>query len=97
VEFCELTGLSASTVRRFIAAKRIPVFQPGGRRCRVLIPRDALDRTSLMQPTLDARAERPAAAPSAPRIPGPAPRWQTPRTPCIDTQPEDNDAPKTKA
>ena len=41
-EFAERTGLSLATVRRYIAAGRIPVAQPGGFRSRVLIPRDAL-------------------------------------------------------
>ncbi len=38
-EFVVLSGLSIATVRRYIAGGRLPCIQPGGRRCRVLIPR----------------------------------------------------------
>lgn len=42
-QFSERTGLSPATVRRYIAAGRIPIFQPGGFRSRVLIPHEALE------------------------------------------------------
>ena len=42
-EFVELSGLSLSTVRRYLRDGCLPKFQPGGSRCRVLIPRVALD------------------------------------------------------
>ena len=38
-EFAHLSGLSLSTVRRYLADGRLPKVQPGGPRCRVLIPR----------------------------------------------------------
>lgn len=41
-EFAKLSGLSLATVWRYLAAGRIPKTQPGGRRCRILIPRSAL-------------------------------------------------------
>lgn len=43
-EFAASSGLSLVTVRRYLADGRLPAVQPGGRRCRVLIPRAALSR-----------------------------------------------------
>ncbi|WP_428306234.1 helix-turn-helix domain-containing protein [Lacipirellula sp.] len=37
-----VTGLSLSTVWRYIRSGKLPVYQPGGPRCRVMIPREAL-------------------------------------------------------
>ncbi len=41
-EFARSTGISLPTVRRYLKTGRLPKVQPGGHRCRVLIPRDAL-------------------------------------------------------
>ena len=41
-EFAAKSGISLVSVRRYIAAGRLPSVQPGGRRCRVLIPQSAL-------------------------------------------------------
>ncbi len=49
-QFCELTGLSSSTVRRRIADCSIRTFQPGGPRSRVLIPTDQLDFKLVLDP-----------------------------------------------
>jgi len=43
-EFAVLSGLSLSTVRRYLADGRLPKIQPGGHRGRVLIPCDVLER-----------------------------------------------------
>ena len=43
-EMVEKAGISLSTVWRYIRAGRFPIVQPGGPRCRVLIPRDALQQ-----------------------------------------------------
>lgn len=41
-EFVAKSGLSLATVRRYLRDGRLPSIQPGGRRCRVLIPASAL-------------------------------------------------------
>ncbi len=77
-EFAALTGLSEATIRRRIHDGSIRVFQPGGRKTRVLIPADAL-RTS--QPDGDDEAQasdctpiKPPGSASAHR--GAKPRWR---------------------
>lgn len=42
IEFGKIAGLSLATVRRYVKEGRLPSLQPGGKRCRVLIPRSAL-------------------------------------------------------
>ena len=81
-EFAALSGLSIATVRRRIRDGQLPVFQPGGRRTRTLIPaevlasrgdRDPTDRSGGAAPSPEAQA---AAGPatSTPRRRGPRPR-----------------------
>ena len=41
-QFSEVSGLSLATIHRYLANGRLPKVQPGGKRCRVLIPRSAL-------------------------------------------------------
>lgn len=72
-EFSASSGLSTSTVRRLIAAQRIPTFQPGGPRCRILIPEDMLNGTTQASPTAHPEVHSSSAKPP---IPGPRPRWQ---------------------
>jgi excisionase family DNA binding protein len=83
-EFAARSGLSLSTVRRYLADGRLPSVQHGGRRCRVLIPLSILTQFSRKttaecerQPVLPKHA--PALAPptslTAKSLPGPAPRW----------------------
>jgi len=72
------SGLSASTVRRWIKRGVLPHAQPGGKRSRVLIPADALDRLSHAEvvsptPTVQPLIE---VQPPAPQRRGPTPRWQ---------------------
>jgi excisionase family DNA binding protein len=43
VQFRALSGLSDSTIRRYLASGLLPFVQPGGKRCRILIPRSALE------------------------------------------------------
>src|SRR5258708_16574992 len=45
-EYGERTGLHLRTVRKMIASGRIPTFQPGGPRSRVLIPVSSLTTES---------------------------------------------------
>jgi excisionase family DNA binding protein len=41
--FAELTGMSLSTVRRYLAQGKLPKFQPGGPNAKVLIPAAAIE------------------------------------------------------
>ena len=82
-EFSELSGLSLSTVRRYLRNGRLPYRQPAGRRGRILIPAAALELSSAATPPGETSQAR--AAPSTPattlppvtpaRPPGPRPRW----------------------
>lgn len=83
-QFVRLSGLSLSTVRRYLADGRLPKCQPGGHRCRVLIPRSALDHISptagpsrehCSQDT-DASQQPVSSQHNSPRHHGPAPRWK---------------------
>jgi hypothetical protein len=49
-DFARHSGLSLSTVSRYLASGRLPKIQFGGRRCRVLIPRAALDGLPNLEP-----------------------------------------------
>lgn len=81
-EYAHLTGLSLSTVRRYVRDQRLPSVQPGGRRCRVLIPRTALVHVSPTDQGLGAQAASASTLPvqQAPsrgsKLPGPAPHWR---------------------
>jgi excisionase family DNA binding protein len=83
-EFVQLTGLSLSTVRRYLASGRLPKVQPGGDRCRVLIPRGALQEYCRSSTASDESvgphpvdgADVPLSSNSStPRRHGPAPKW----------------------
>ena len=85
-EFVRLSGLSLSTVRRYLADGRLPKVQPGGHRCRVLIPRNALehprhskDEGGQATTTVNDPETSVATSPLdiGPRdLPGPLPRWR---------------------
>jgi hypothetical protein len=82
-DFVRLSGLSLSTVRRYLKDGRLPKFQFGGDRCRVLIPRDALTQVrSNGIKNEDGTQAEPLSVPSsippehAPKRSGPKPRWQ---------------------
>jgi hypothetical protein len=71
-ELAAATGLSVSTLRRLWRQRRIPGFQPGGPRTRVVFPPDAIERAARADPPPPADvAPGPAGAP--PR--GPRPKW----------------------
>ena len=86
-EFAELSGLSSATVRRYLADGRLPKSQPGGRRCRVLIPVSALNPFAASAKSgveEDANGNQDVAAPASPTSAdstsplsrrGPPPRW----------------------
>ncbi len=90
-QFCKLTGLSSSTVRRLITQKQIPTYQPGGPRCRVLIHSDALRQ---IQEPNQAKGRGSAAGDGPASIPGPDPRWRKSCRSNINLDPEDSDVPK---
>ncbi|MCH8044525.1 MAG: helix-turn-helix domain-containing protein [Planctomycetes bacterium] len=84
VEFAHLSGLSLSTVRRYLASGRLPKVQPGGRRCRVLIPRNAIEvirdpefssKEHDVTTLVDAPAISDPSSPPPSQHRGPAPRW----------------------
>src|ERR1700676_619988 len=43
-ELRDQTGLSLSTLRRLVKAGRLPFFQPGGPRTRIIFPADVIER-----------------------------------------------------
>jgi len=74
-DFAILSGLSLSTIRRYVADGRLPSIQLGGPRCRVLIPRDALLQVAKAESAAPLRAT-PLAEKKA--ISGPIPLWLSP-------------------
>ncbi|MCE9551920.1 MAG: helix-turn-helix domain-containing protein [Planctomycetes bacterium] len=82
-EFARESGLGIATVRRYVKAGKLPRAQPGGERCRVMIPRSALAAVSKAcgGNTDDPRAiaaETAAEAPTNRKPRGPKPRWMKP-------------------
>ncbi len=82
-KFADMSGLSESTVRRYVKAGKLPHDQPGGPRCRILIPLSALPSTDNKSVAGDPET-RPTAAmitdqakqpQTLERLPGPKPRW----------------------
>lgn len=59
-EYCAITRLSLSTVRRRIRDGSLPVHQPGGRRTAIRIPRSALTINTNHQPLARETHRRPA-------------------------------------
>lgn len=86
------TGLSISTINRLKSRGKIPYYQPGGKRARVLFPLDAIEAiasSAVPQVALpsaiaasEAKAGQAMASEDAPRsssetrLSGPSPRWQ---------------------
>lgn len=96
-EFAALSPLSESTVRRRIKDGSIPTFQPGGPGTRILIPRDALERSTLPieKPTDQTVNCESIVRPSETKvggnaarsvIPGPSPKWTRPTLDKFDVQ-----------
>lgn len=54
VELAARTGLSISTINRLKKRGKIPFYQPGGRRARVLFPPNAIEGTVSSQTSPDA-------------------------------------------
>lgn len=82
-EFCQLTGWSASTVRRRLKDGSLPAVQPGGRRTLWLIDVEAFQAgqaRSAAPPSppsnSNSTADQEADATSSARLPGPRPGWR---------------------
>lgn len=82
-EFAKSTGLSEKTVRRRVGDQTLAHHQPGGKKTRILIPVDALDRKPLTglpassgQPNSVIRSPESLPEPQRPSLPGPKPRWR---------------------
>ncbi|MBA4020180.1 MAG: hypothetical protein C0483_23715 [Pirellula sp.] len=80
-QFAALAGISQATLGRYLAAGRVPFFQPGGPRHRMTIPRSALEtltvpaksRASVAKPQ-SVDGDKPANSSRTAR-PGPKPKW----------------------
>jgi excisionase family DNA binding protein len=82
-EFVARSGLSLATVRRYLADGRLPSVQPGGRRCRMLIPVAALERFAAAN-KLITKTETPNTLAASKRsitsnksLPGPRAKWRS--------------------
>jgi excisionase family DNA binding protein len=80
-EFVAKSGLSLATVRRYVRDGRLPSKQPGGRRCRVLIPRSALEQFTALKPVSGPTKPNPSAPTAAMHsnkpLPGPRAKWRS--------------------
>lgn len=81
-EFVARSGLSSATVRRYLRDGRLPSIQPGGPRCRVLIPVTALQSFLTVKqvagPNKTDRSPtvtKPAYSSNKP-LPGPKAKWR---------------------
>lgn len=82
-EFALEAGLGIATVRRYVKAGKLPKVQPGGERCRVMIPRSALTsatRSSAanLDPQRVIATDAVAETPINRKRRGPTPRWTNP-------------------
>lgn len=82
-EFAERSGLSLATVKRYLARGDLPKYQPGGKACRVLIPRQALESFASSSgigtapPASDLNeGDASDSETKQPRRRGPRPRWR---------------------
>lgn len=82
-EFAKVSGLSMSSVRRYLADGRLPKSQPGGPRCRVLIPVDALQQLSPQcviheraSGTVNPSSEAATSSDTSHDLSGPQPEWR---------------------
>lgn len=77
-EFRLLSGLSPATISRYLKSGKLPKVQPGGKRCRVMIPRSALNALTAspaVTPT-NAPSEQPDRPSVRPVRSGPRARWK---------------------
>jgi len=79
VEFAAECGLSIATVRRLLKKGRLPMAQPGGRHCRILIPAGAINSLCTTEttnnPSPNSQSSPDLTNSNSNQIPGPKPRW----------------------
>jgi excisionase family DNA binding protein len=81
-ELASRTGLSVSTIQRYIDAGKIQCYQPGGKHCRVLFPANAVEvarriaSQGAQQSCLNSSNLPSKPLVSAKSLPGPSPRWR---------------------
>jgi excisionase family DNA binding protein len=73
-ELSARTGISISTLRRRVKQRRLPHFQPGGPRTRIVFPSNAIELCNQPDAGNEAAPPPPPPAPSRGRR-GPAPKW----------------------
>jgi hypothetical protein len=73
-ELSQQSGLSVSSITRLKNAGRIPFFQPGGKRSRVVFPIDAIEAAT--SPATPPLPETKPPRPSPDRRKGPTPQWK---------------------
>jgi len=83
-QFAAISGISKVTVRRLISDGRLPSWQPGGKRCRILIPRSAIEQlhpatgpepVTAPQSVATTASQAPLKVARSSTLSGPAPRW----------------------
>ena len=76
-EFARLSGLSLSTVYRYLKSGKLPFRQPNGRRGRILIAIDAIElaRGEDKEQQIASNATPEPPVQEAPKLSGPRPKW----------------------
>lgn len=74
-ELSTLSGLSASTLRRYVRQGKIIALQPGGPGSRLLFRPDALERVATLPEETGEQV-----SPGHRQLPGRRPGWMSPRT-----------------
>ncbi len=84
-ELSQRTGISVPTLRRRVEEGKLPFFQPGGPRTRIVFPPDVVEQLTHVQPALAEPFPEPSTPPVAPDPPtpppakrrGPQPKWRS--------------------
>jgi excisionase family DNA binding protein len=74
-ELSARTGISVSTLRRRVKDGKLPYFQPGGRRTRLVFPVDVVERLLQSAPTSSQTLPESQLQPVAHPLQGPQPKW----------------------
>jgi excisionase family DNA binding protein len=83
-ELSKRTGISVPTLRRRVDEGKLPFFQPGGPRTRIVFPADVVEQLTHVQPTLAEPPPEPSTpsttpespTPATPKRRGPQPKWR---------------------
>jgi hypothetical protein len=76
-ELSASSGLSMSTLRRLCRRGRLPFFQPGGPRTRIVFSQDAIEQASVAADHPSAAAVESTGPVNNARRHGPAPKWMS--------------------